>query len=396
MPYILNKTNGTKLTTLNDASLDISTSLTFVGRNYSGYGEVFNENFLKLLENFSNTSQPAKPLQGQLWFDNNSDVRQLKVCYDGKSFKGLANLTVKSTSTPDNPTVGDLWWDTANNQLSAFDGSTFVLVGPNDPSTARASWVPAEEVDSITTTSFPVIKGKFGSDILVVFSRLSSDVSSITPTSTDLTTNFSNGIKKGITLSGTDSTGSSQSAGNYFWGTASDALKANTATNVTVTNSVSGVYNLTFVQGTSGGKPLYTNSNISYNAGSNVLSVTATSAQYADLAEKYVPDRTYAPGTVVCIGGDKEITACKEGDRAIGAISSYPAYLMNQNLADGIPVALKGRVPIKFTGKIRKGDRLVAADGGVARMTPPGHPDVFAIALQSSDGNDSFIEALIL
>ena len=88
MPYILNKTNGAKLTTLDDASIDLTTSLTLVGRNYAGYGQAVNENFIKLLENFSNNTPPPRPLQGQLWFDNVN--KQLSVCYDGKSFKGIA------------------------------------------------------------------------------------------------------------------------------------------------------------------------------------------------------------------------------------------------------------------------------------------------------------------
>jgi len=396
MPYIINKTNGTKLTTLNDASLDISTSLSLVGRNYSGYGEVFNENFVKLLENFSNTSAPSKPLQGQLWFDNNTDTRQLKISYDGKNFKGIASLTVKSASNPDNPVTGDLWFDTSTNQLKAYDGSTFVTIGPANASTSRASWVPDEEVDTVTGISFPVIKGKFGSDILVVFSKISDDVSSISPTSTELTSKFSNGVKKGITLAGADSSGSSETEGNYFWGTASHALRANTSTYTTVSSTVSGTHYLPFVDGTSGGQSLKVNSNLSYDAGSNVLNVTATAARYADLAEKYLPDQTYPPGTVMSIGGSKEVTFCKEGDRAIGVISMYPAYLMNQDLADGIPVALKGRVPVRYKGIVKKGDRLVATDYGLARSTPPGHPDVFAIALQDSSDASIFVEALIL
>ena len=71
MPYTINKTNGVLITvvqdgTINNSSLDI----TLVGKNYSGYGEAFNENFVKLLENFSNATKPKKPLGGQLWFDS--------------------------------------------------------------------------------------------------------------------------------------------------------------------------------------------------------------------------------------------------------------------------------------------------------------------------------------
>ena len=110
MPYIKYKTNGKKLLTDNDATEDSSTSLSFVGRNYSGYGDHIDQNFLYLLENFTNTAAPAKPVQGQLWFDNTLDNRRLNVCYDGKNFKGIASITVGQA--PSWLSSGDFWWDT--------------------------------------------------------------------------------------------------------------------------------------------------------------------------------------------------------------------------------------------------------------------------------------------
>ena len=79
MPYIINKTNGQQLTIVQDASVDQTTDLIFVGRNYSGYGEIQNENFLKLLENFSSSTPPSNPILGQTWY-NTSD-NSLNVCY---------------------------------------------------------------------------------------------------------------------------------------------------------------------------------------------------------------------------------------------------------------------------------------------------------------------------
>ena len=112
---------------------------------------------------------------------------------------------------------------------------------------------------------------------------------------------------------------------------------------------------------------------------------TATAAQYADLAEKYLPDAEYESGTVVSVGGDAEITASTYGDRALGVVSTQPAYMMNKDLEGGVYVALKGRVPCKVIGAVRKGQRLVAADNGYAVAGVPHANDVFAIALQSSD-----------
>ena len=101
---------------------------------------------------------------------------------------------------------------------------------------------------------------------------------------------------------------------------------------------------------------------------------TATTAQYADLAENFVPDNNYAPGTVVALGGVEEITAVNEelSDKVFGVVSSQPAYLMNAGQENGAPVAVAGRVPVKVTGRINKGDRLVSAGNGVARAASQG------------------------
>jgi hypothetical protein len=124
---------------------------------------------------------------------------------------------------------------------------------------------------------------------------------------------------------------------------------------------------------------------------------TATAANYADLAEKYLADAEYEIGTVVSVGGEKEVTACKYGDRALGAVSENPAYMMNAELEGGTYIALKGRVPVKVTGTVRKGQRLVAANDGTAVAAVPHANDVFAIALESSDDTGiKLIESVIL
>ncbi len=129
----------------------------------------------------------------------------------------------------------------------------------------------------------------------------------------------------------------------------------------------------------------------------NIFDGTATAAQYADLAEKYLPDAEYEVGTVMVVGGEKEVTASTWGDRAIGVISANPAFMMNKDLEGGVYVALKGRVPVKVTGAVKKGQRLVAANQGCAMAAVPHSSDVFAIALESNDSSDTkLIEAIIL
>jgi len=128
MSYQINKTNGELLTELVDGSIDTTTTdLSLVGRNYKGYGEAFNENFVSLLENFASSSAPSNPLKGQLWYDL-SDNR-LKI-YDGSTFRTAGGPIVD----PDQPTQfveGDLWMDSRNNKLYMWDGSDLTLVGPN-------------------------------------------------------------------------------------------------------------------------------------------------------------------------------------------------------------------------------------------------------------------------
>lgn len=126
MAYKLNKTDGSLLVDLIDGTIDTnSTSLTLVGRNYTGYGEAFNENFIKLLENFSNANSPNNPIKGQLWWDTTE--ARLKV-YEGSVFKAVGGPFVQKNQ----PTMvaGDLWIDNVNNQLYFYDGTDLVLAGP--------------------------------------------------------------------------------------------------------------------------------------------------------------------------------------------------------------------------------------------------------------------------
>jgi hypothetical protein len=133
------------------------------------------------------------------------------------------------------------------------------------------------------------------------------------------------------------------------------------------------------------------------NIAANVFDGTATAARYADLAEKYLADAEYEAGTVVSIGGEKEVTACTWGNRAIGVVSTNPAFMMNKDLEGGVYIALKGRVPVKVIGRIKKGDQLIAANTGCAMMAVPHASGVFAVALESSDDESvKTIEALVL
>lgn len=128
MAYQINKTDGTILATVVDGQIDnLSTDLTLIGKNYSGFGEAINENFVKLLENFSGTSRPEHPIRGQIWFD--SSESKLKV-YSGNGFVPVSSATI-STTQPLNLGVGDLWFNSTDKQLYFFDGTSTILLGPD-------------------------------------------------------------------------------------------------------------------------------------------------------------------------------------------------------------------------------------------------------------------------
>jgi hypothetical protein len=136
------------------------------------------------------------------------------------------------------------------------------------------------------------------------------------------------------------------------------------------------------------------------NFSAGTITATATQAQYADLAEIYSADADYEPGTVVVFGGDAEVTACEEDvdHRVAGVVSTDPAYLMNSD-ADGVAIALKGRVPCKVTGNVEKGALIVTSSikghGMQANQTMPGTIIGKAIEAKEGDG-EGIIEILVV
>jgi len=127
---------------------------------------------------------------------------------------------------------------------------------------------------------------------------------------------------------------------------------------------------------------------------------TATSAQYADIAECYLADAEYAPGTVVEFGGTQEVTQCNTDMCAgvAGVISTNPAYQMNSGLQGTFvaTVALLGRVPCRVQGPVKKGSLMVSAGNGSARAeTSPVTGAVIGKAVESFDGTEGIIEIVV-
>lgn len=153
MSYIINKTDGTILATLIDGTSDNTTDLTLIGKNYTGFGEQLNENFVKLLENFSSTSSPSRPLVGQLWYD--TSIGRLMV-YSLTGWKSAGGPIVTSTQ-PINFNTGDLWIDNNENQLWFFDGSDLILAGPIWKRTQGKTGFVAETLYDTNTNPKPVL-----------------------------------------------------------------------------------------------------------------------------------------------------------------------------------------------------------------------------------------------
>jgi hypothetical protein len=468
MAYTVNKTNGAVLATVADGTIDTSTDLVLVGKNYAGYGEFLNENTVKLLENFANTSAPSSPLAGQLWWDTTNSL--LKV-YNGSAFKTISAATA-SASQPSGNVTGSLWWDTTNGQLKVYNGSTFVTIGPTFTAAQGTSGAIVETVTDSGAVDHVVIKLYAGGTVVGTVSKdsqftpqaaitgfatispgiqLSSTVSGAkfqgTATDSDALggvaaanylrsnandttsgtlgvlndTGLSVGVDQDFTIgvSGSDVTVSNVTTdGDIIFkvndgGSTTTALTIDGATSrLTVAGDPSanlGIATKQYVDNaiSAGGStsPLLADGSVQIQGvlrpdgnGTRDLGTTgarfstiygeSTSAQYADVAEMFSPDTQYAPGTIVALGGVEEITAANAEltEDVFGVISTRPAYLMNDSLENGQPVAVAGRVPVRVVGMVNKGDRLVSAGNGLARSATSSEVTSFNVigrALQS-------------
>lgn len=220
MAYTINKYSGATLVVVQDGTIDSTTDLTFVGKNYAGYGEIQNENFLFLLENFSGSSQPPKPVAGQLWHD--STTGKIKF-YDGSVFKPTGGAEV-STTQPSTAVAGDLWLDSGNNQLYTFDGSSWILVGPQGTGSGLTQ-MQSRTVRDTQSVNHSIIAATIDDEVVFTISGQEFTIDSTDPA--NAITGF-DVIKKGTTMINTQSaTGGVTSSNHYYWGTSSNALKLN-------------------------------------------------------------------------------------------------------------------------------------------------------------------------
>ena len=515
MAYSINRYNGTTLTVIEDGTIDNTLDIKLIGKNYAGYGEVQNENFVNLLEHFSSAGPdgPPRKISGQVWFD--SSAKKLKF-YDGLNWRTTGGAEISPYNDPPQAlTEGDFWWDTTNKQLNAWDGANFVLVGPQGVVGSGTTQMKSRSVKATSGTGgalMPVIQAIVDDSTIYIISKESfvidntvpgnsisgfgiikagitlantNNVNGVTDTDTDVfhgtatnanrlggyaASEFLNLLNydftpatnpvlfndDGFTVGGTGGAGVNTltvdiTSGNPLIKSATSTMLFQTTSGTVKTpltlsannilpgvDSVSNIGSASFkyatIYATSFNGPATQAESLSVGGNyrfaaiaatlntvaardgngdltANVFHGVATTARYADLAEKYLADADYEVGTVVVVGGDAEVTASSYGLRAIGAVSANPAYLMNKDLVNGTAIALKGRVPVKVISPVKKGDRLVAADNGCAvsaELSVPRDPDselidtpssnlIFAIALETNDDSGvKIIEALIL
>lgn len=223
MTYQVNftdKENRSPITVFDNTS-STDTSLTFPGRNVTGYGQIIAENFLHLLENFASGAKPVNPTEGQLWYDNVNEV--LMVCIDPgveTGWKAAGNVQRSPTEPPANTSKnGELWVDTNSQQLYIFSGSRWILVGPNFSSGLRSGPIIESITDSDNVARVVIIF--YIDDVPVTI--ISKD--SFTPKISIAGFKY---IRPGMNVTTANVSGSTFGAKIYGTATSADALKVGT------------------------------------------------------------------------------------------------------------------------------------------------------------------------
>jgi hypothetical protein len=371
MAYTIVKSNGQVLTTIPDGTINTSsTSLALPGRNYAGYGQYVDTNFVWLTQNFANTSPPPNPLAGQLWYNTNANL--LYVCPADGTANANAWLALTTTASGGATTFGAVTviGNVSANNLTITNG----IVG--DTITVRLATVTSNANISTATISTGIISTLNTS---VITTGNVANAGTLTGSWT-LSGNIIAGNSKPTSIY-TDNyyyaNGASfNPAGTYNNGNVFDYLTgSNSVTRFTNAISVSSVTtsNITTGGNTVGGQ---LTGNWTLTSGSRLQ------ATYADLAERFEADAYYDAGTVVELGGEKEVTSVQYelSEDVFGVVSDTAAYLMNSGAGPDEthpPIAVSGRVNVKVNGIVKKGQRLVSAGKGIARAASLGEATAF-------------------
>jgi hypothetical protein len=389
MAYTILKSNGTTLTTIADGTINTTAcSVGLPGRNYAGYGNVLDTNFVHIMESFANTSPPANPLQGQLWYNTNNNT--LNICPTDYISNANAWLTLAQSGSTGTTTFGTI---VATGNLTANNGTvTNALTA--DTITVRLATVTSNATianANITTSNISTLNTQ------VISTGANATGGTITGTWTlngGGSANSVNGtsllVQNGNVQIGYTGGTLGIKTDNYYYANGNPISFAGTYNNgnvfdyLTGSNSISrfggsiAVASITTANITTG-----SNTTAGLMTGNFTLSPgSRLSATYADLAERFEADQEYEVGTVVEIGGEKEITAVKLdlSENVFGVVSNTAAYLMNNAAGSDAthpPIALAGRVEVKVIGPVKKADRLVSAGNGIARAAKIGEATPF-------------------
>jgi len=166
MPYIINKYDGTPLIVLNDGTLDTSTSVGLLGRNYVGYGETQNENFLFLLENFANENPPPRPLEGQTWFNKTDKILNV---YTGSRWNPISSATISETEPI--ASEGMLWYKISTEQLFIYSNEQWKLIAPDGLDNYGITRIKAEIIFDTDVNEHPVLKAYIDNVVVAIFSK---------------------------------------------------------------------------------------------------------------------------------------------------------------------------------------------------------------------------------
>ena len=200
MAYKINNTFGTQIVSLADGTLDTTTTdLALFGKGYAGFGEKLNENLIKLLENFNNTSAPSNKITGQLWYDQTN--KQINV-YDGTKFKPVGSST-NSTTSPSNAVLGDTWFDTTNTQLYVYNGSAWTLIGPTTVAGSGVTTATSETVQDNAGVNRDILKLVANDAVVGVVSNIAFTPSSTETAGAALVAAGYSTVAQGIQLSST-------------------------------------------------------------------------------------------------------------------------------------------------------------------------------------------------
>jgi hypothetical protein len=363
MAYTIIKSDGTVLTTIADGTINTSsTSLGLPGRNFAGYGQTLDTNFVHIAENFADATPPPNPMRGQLWY--NTTANTMYVCPADGTSNANAWLALTSTSSGGATTFGEVsvTGNINSNNITVTNG----IVG--DTITVRLATVTA----NASIGNAAITTGNIGT---LNTSNITTGAANTAGTLTGTWT--VNGGLSGNTLIVTNGNlvAPNVVAGNYFYSNG-DPFVTSTYTNANVFDYMTGSNSV--VQFTGNINPTKVTTT-ELAGGGNVYGIWTLvgnarwQSTYADLAERFESDIFYAAGTIVEIGGEKEVTIAKDSlsENVFGVVAENPGYLMNATAGTDEThpaIALMGRVKVKVVGKVSKGARLVSAGNGLARQ----------------------------